>query len=382
MAKIYREKYHVIKEQKEEEIKFEKLKEKQQLLPLGKMYTQDWHVYHLAKTQEKRLFYELLRELSRIFPEVEEQKNGRPKAKLSDLIFSLGLKLYSNYSGRKTYSDLIHAQGAGFITKAPGVNTVNDFLNCETTYDLFLKMLTISAMPLKEIETDYAMDSSGFGSYQYERWQRVRFQKNSKGKPSKRGWRNYVKAHICIGTTTNVICSCEISYGNANDNTEAPKILRALQNNFNPKRISADKGYSSYRSHQIIQSLGAIPFIAFKENANPAKNSPKIWKYMFDYFKNNNDEFMNNYHRRSNVETVFSMVKMKFGEFLKCKGFTAQRNELVMKLICHNICCLIQEIFERDIKIDFKKCSGEFVARKLEPNDKIRCSRNIQNPSF
>jgi hypothetical protein len=69
------------------------------------------------------------------------------------------------------------------------------------------------------------------------------------------------------------------------------------------------------------------------------------------------------------VETVFSMVKMRLGEFLKCKTFDSQRSELMMKFICHNICCLVQEMFERGVKIDFKQCSVEYknykVAKKL-----------------
>jgi hypothetical protein len=51
---------------------------------------------------------------------------------------------------------------------------------------------------------------------------------------------------------------------------------------------------------------------------------------------------------------------MRLGEFLKSKNFQAQRNELLTKFIVHNICCLIQEIFENHIKIDFKESSKEF----------------------
>jgi hypothetical protein len=54
------------------------------------------------------------------------------------------------------------------------------------------------------------------------------------------------------------------------------------------------------------------------------------------------------------------MIKMRLGEFLKSKNFQAQRNELLTKFIVHNICCLIQEIFENHIKIDFKESSKEF----------------------
>ncbi len=314
----------------------------------------DWHKYNLAKTQEKRMFYELLHELCQIIPE-HNQGKGRPTISISDLIFSLGLKIYSNYSGRRISSDLKLAQLANYISKSPHYNTLNDFLNCPATYELLRKLLTISAMPLKELEDFYSMDSSGFGSYQYERWRRVKYSRIEES------FRNFLKGHICIGTRTNVICSCEITKCyDSSDVGQAPKLLESLNANFKAKEITGDKAYSSKRLMQIIESMGAIPFIVFKDNTNPNKRSPRIWNKMYSYFVNNKELFMKSYHRRSNVETTFSMIKLKLGEFLRCKNFESQRNELIMKFIVHNITCLISEIFENNIHIDFKKCLDEY----------------------
>ena len=113
--------------------------------------SRDWHIYNIAKTNEKRLFYQLLYELCSIIPE-PPQEFGRPRAKIRDLVFSLGLKLYSNYSGRKVSSDLLHAEQAGLVSRKLHYNTLTDFLCCPATYDLLQKILTISALPLKELE--------------------------------------------------------------------------------------------------------------------------------------------------------------------------------------------------------------------------------------
>lgn len=303
------------------------------------------------------MFYKLLHELCQIIPE-PRYEFGRPAASPRDLFFSLGLKLYSNYSSRKIVSDLEHAKGCGYIKKAHHFNTLTDFLRYSTTYDLLCKLLTISAMPLKELEDHYSLDSSGFGSYQYERWQKAKYQ-------TKRGWRNYLKGHICIGTRTNVICSCSITPGNFSDIRQAPRLLEQTNANFKMKEVSADKAYSSHRLFKLIESYNAMPYIDFKNNACASENSPEIWKTMFKYFEEHKEEFMSRYHKRSNVETVFSMVKLRLGEHLKCKNFESQRNELVMKFICHNICVLIQEIYENKISIDFKDCSVNFVKKDV-----------------
>lgn len=107
--------------------------------------------------------------------------------------------------------------------------------------------------------------------------------------------------------------------------------------------------------------MNAKPYILFKKNVNPKVDDPSIWGLMHRHFKNNNQEYMDCYHKRSNVETVFSMVKVRLGEFLKCKNHDAQKCELLMKFICHNICCLIQEIFERNVDVDFRKCLYDYM---------------------
>lgn len=349
--------------------------EKQIRLPLTEKYSQDWHKYNLAKCNEKLLFYEFLYDLSKIIKE-PKYVFGRPSIPLKDLFFACGLKLYSNYSGRKIMSDLVHALGSKYISKKPHFNTIKDFLNCPATYDLLLKMLTISAMPLRKLEDKYSIDSSGFGSYSQERWQKVRWD-NKKPK------RNYLKGHLVIGTRTNIICGCEITPGNFADAKQAPSIIYKTSLNFPMKEFTGDKAYSSKMIFRILESIKCMPYIPFKYNTKePTKDSPELWNSMFLYFRDNKEEFMDHYHKRSNVETVFSMVKVRLGEHLKSKNYVAQRNELMMKFICHNICCLIQEMYEHNIKINFKKCLRIYVEEKVPREFLGHDASKVQNEDF
>ncbi len=350
--------------------------EKQIVLPIKKKYVQDWHKYNLAKTNEKRVFYELLFDLAKVIPE-QQYQFGRPPIPLRDLFFSAGLKLYSNYSGRKITSDLVHANGAGYLSKTPHFNTLKDFFNCQATYDLLSRLLTISAMPLKKLEDQFSIDSSGFGSYSQERWNKVKW--GSK----KCSYKNYMKGHILIGTKTNIICSCEITPGNFSDIRQAPRLIMNAANNFDMKEISGDKAYSSKLIHRIIWSLGAMPYIPFKSNTTePKEDAPAIWNTMFLLFRDHQEEWGKHYHKRSNVETTFSMVKLRLGEHLRSRNYTAQRNELMMKFICHNICCLIQEIYERGVQVNFDKCSKIFIERKVPIELKTRDAGKVQNVDY
>lgn len=64
-------------------------------------------------------------------------------------------------------------------------------------------------------------------------------------------------------------------------------------------------------------------------------------------------EFLAHYHKRSNVETTFSMIKGKFGASIRSKAPTAQRNEVMLKVLCHNVCVLVQSIYELGIEPTF-----------------------------
>ena len=66
------------------------------------------------------------------------------------------------------------------------------------------------------------------------------------------------------------------------------------------------------------------------------------------------------------MESVFSMIKRKQGTYLRTKKDTAQVNEIMCKCLVHNICCLIQEMFELGIKVNFKEIVPEEFMCKIK----------------
>lgn len=63
---------------------------------------------------------------------------------------------------------------------------------------------------------------------------------------------------------------------------------------------------------------------------------------MYGYFMYHREEFLEHYHKRSNAETAFSAIKAKFGDSLRSKSDVGQVNEALYKILCHNICVLVQ----------------------------------------
>jgi hypothetical protein len=64
-------------------------------------------------------------------------------------------------------------------------------------------------------------------------------------------------------------------------------------------------------------------------------------------------EFLQHYHKRSNIETTFHMIKSKFGQRLGSKSLTAQINEALCKVLCHNLCVVIQSMYELNVTPEF-----------------------------
>ena len=110
-------------------------------------------------------------------------------------------------------------------------------------------------------------------------------------------------------------------------------------------RVYADGAYSSVKNIEAATALGANPFIPFREDSRGNQPS-EAWRRLFHLFSFNRDAFLAVYHRRSNVEATFSMMKRKFGDSLRSKGPVAQVNELLLKVLAHNLCCVAHAIHE------------------------------------
>src|SRR5438046_2960458 len=94
-----------------------------------------------------------------------------------------------------------------------------------------------------------------------------------------------------------------------------------------------------------------MPYIPFKSNATGAGGG--VWEKLFHFYNYQRDKFLAHYHKRSNVESTFSMIKAKFRDHVRSMTDIAMVNEVLCKVLCHNLCCLIQSIFEFGIDVTF-----------------------------
>jgi transposase len=323
-----------------------------------KTYPQNWPAYNAAQCSEKATFQLLLNELCKAIPESTETKVGRPRMPARDGIFCACFKVYSMLSGRRFTSDLCDAQAKGYIGRVPHFNPVLRVFEREETTDILRALVEHSAAPLAAIESNFAVDSSGFSGCRFDRWYATKW-KNAEDRKG----RVWVKAHAMIGCTTNIVTAVEVLHKDSNDGTMLQPLMQATAERFTIGDLSADKAYLTVANLQAVSDIGANAFIPFKTNSVPS--TPGVWNTAFHYFNLHREAFMERYHQRSNVESTFSMIKRKFGDSVKAKNHLAMQNEVLAKFVCHNLCCLIQSFEEFGIDPNFGCTKINLAAPKL-----------------
>jgi len=327
-------------------------------------YPQNWPAYNQAQTNEKHQFQSLLHDLCSGIQNPPHSKGRRPLP-LSDAVFAVTFKIYSTFSGRRFISDLTDAQTKGYISQVPHFNSIFNYLENPALTPVLTELIVQSSLPLKAVEVDFAVDSTGFTTSRFVRWFDHKY-------GVVRQEHDWVKCHMMCGVKTNVVTAVEIHERNASDTKLLPSLVETTAKNFKMEEVSADKGYSSINNTNVIAKHGAIPFIAFKSIHTGAGGG--LWEKMYHFFNFKRGEFLVHYHKRSNVESAINMIKAKFRDHVRSKTDVAMKNEVLCKVLCHNICCLIQAMYELGISPTFSTLDGASGVGTVATNANGRCN--------
>lgn len=98
-----------------------------------------------------------------------------------------------------------------------------------------------------------------------------------------------------------------------------PDFVRITAEHFRINEVSADMAYCSRKNLHAIADVGGTPFIPFKTGSVAVRKGKgrqhhdPLWEQMYHHFTLREADFNRHHHKRSNVETVFHMIKAKFG---------------------------------------------------------------------
>src|SRR5205814_5286959 len=98
-----------------------------------------------------------------------------------------------------------------------------------------------------------------------------------------------------------------------------------------------------------VDAVGGTLYAAFKNNTTGGVGG--LYEQMWHLFCLNREDYLAHYHKRSNVESTFSAVKRLFGEMVRSKTDTAQKNEVLCKFVAQNVTYLISAVYELGLPI-------------------------------
>lgn len=304
-----------------------------------------WAAYNASQIHEREYVERLLTALCAGIPQPARKPGpGRKPLRLADLVFAVILKVFLAMSNRRAQSDLRESAARGNLGTVGHFNAISKFLADPASTAILTSLIEESAAPLCAIENgQYAIDSSGFSTVSYDRW----FDQKHGKLHAQHPW---VKLHVMCGTVTHAITSARVT--SEADCPQLPALLANTMKHHDVHEVSADKAYSSVENHNVLEAFGVEAFIPFKVNAVVNAKAP-VWSRHLVEFTLNQERFLPHYHRRSNVETVFAMIKARFGAAVASRLPTAQVNEVLAMCVAHNLCCLVKAIFTAGIAPTF-----------------------------
>jgi hypothetical protein len=210
------------------------------------------------------------------------------------MIFSAAFKVYSTLSGRRFISDLRDAHAKGFISKLPCYNSILNYFENEALTPYLHMLIEESSLPLTAIESDFAVDSSGFSACRFFKWVDAKYTN-----PTLINKRDWIKIHLMCGVKTNIVTAVEISDRFGADSPFFKTLVDTTARNFIMQEVSADKAYRSAENLQTVVDHAAMPYIPFKSNSAPEwglsgmrghegranwQRKSSLWRQMYHYY--------------------------------------------------------------------------------------------------
>lgn len=238
---------------------------------------------------------------------------------------------------RKTYSDYeIETRRDPRICSLFGL----DILPGKSTLQAHMKMISMSnllkfnsliLMEWSKRKLNLMIDSSGIRIIGRSIWFCIRIKEYI----SKR---ECDKTHLAVCSDVLFIMNWRITNGKRND---CPLFAILVKPFKLLGVILGDKGYSSRKNFQLAAGKRGCAFIPFKKGTTASPKSHPAWKAAFWIWSNLNIIYQSIYHQRSKIESVFHVLKERYGDKLFAKGSYRRRKEMALRFIAYNVRLLI-----------------------------------------
>jgi len=230
---------------------------------------------------------------------------------------------------RTNYRDIVDWINGHKITKIlrlksiPHFTTLHKFFQRFSTI-LFEKILMQTIRQFDILDARVAIDSSGYSSHYISKYYVWRI----KGKTKRKF---FIKDTIVVDTDRQIILSHYSRIGPSHDNIEFKPLIKKTKKRVDIVLITADKGYDDESNHRLVKLMNStciIPVRKFKYSRT------RTGHYRRKMAKSFNKKL---YGHRNKSETVFFVIKKKFGEELSSRSTLLKKREIKMKNAVYNL---------------------------------------------
>ena len=159
-----------------------------------------------------------------------------------------------------------------------------------------------------------SIDSTGVGTKLFDRWLSHPMD----------GSRNFVKLHAAIDDR-GAAFSITITDGTTPDTMLFPYLMGDIDAPVSVVR--ADKGYLSRDNVQLVEDMGAIPYIKPKSSSTMESKGKFAWRHMHFRYRQDQKAFRKEYNQQRRAEAFFSKLKRRFGSSIRSRIGTMRRRE-------------------------------------------------------
>lgn len=309
----------------------------------------DWSAYNRAQEMERHNFGAILHDLCRNIP-ARERGRGPTGWEMEKVVANIARKVYLTSAWRRSVSkEQLELEDKA--REAPAWSSLARHLKDDRLTPILMHLIELSSSPFRAIEDTIAVDGTGFATSVKQNWNeykyghetrskgRVKDEDRERNQPEKKAM--YVKTHIACGVRTNIVTAVLATAHETGDSPQLPQLINTTAQRFKIKHVVADKAYLALPNLQAAHAVGAEAIIPMKINSVPHEGEDEgtvLWNNLYHFFGGKRQEFLAIYHQRSNVETTIMMVKTKFSEHVRSRHPRARVNEVLVKILCHNIC--------------------------------------------
>lgn len=286
--------------------------------------------------QEKNNFFAVMNEFIDGFNYEQKQFYGRPRIKINDILKCLLSMSYNGGSYRRTQSDIQNMYHNGFISSTPKRSTLCKYMLDPKIKEILERLIVLSARSFIDVEDTVLVDSTWYGNF---------LPMSGRHKRNVNTMRSYFpldkthKLHVMCFLQSQVIICAKPTIGTVHDSKPFKEMLsETLDNGFKVKRLLADKGYSGKDNMALCEELGIEEvFIDFKKNASLKNPKSFLWKKQLKLYKEHPEIWHEAYRFRVKIEALFSLMKRKGKNYLRCQKSTSRDNEVLLKALWHNL---------------------------------------------